>query len=126
VAVSTDQDNLVRIFEDHGFEVIPLTSDSVIDNIRSLETSNLVIVDALSPSWVAREVQEHHKLTVAYLTAPLREVTAMVTSDEQLGDLLTMLKPFCKTLNPLSPEYVRRLASVMAMFPVVRRCAAHD
>jgi hypothetical protein len=123
VAVSTDQDNLVRILEDHDFEAIPLTADSVIDNIRSLETSNVVIVDGYSPSWVMREVEEHHKLTIGYRTvAPGDPVTALVTSDEQLVDLLTMLKPFCKTLTPLSPEYVRRLASVMAMFPV-RRCA---
>jgi len=95
----------------------------VIDNIRSLETSNVVIVDGYSPSWVMREVEEHHKLTIGYRTvAPGDPVTALVTSDEQLVDLLTMLKPFCKTLTPLSPEYVRRLASVMAMFPV-RRCA---
>ena len=120
VAVSPDQD-IVRIVEDQGFEVIPLTDDSVIDNIRSLESCNVVIVDGCSPSWVMREVEEHHKLTIAYRNvAPGDTVTALVSSHEQLTDLLTMLKPFCKTLTPLSSEYVRRLATVMAMFPVRR------
>ena len=98
-----------------------MTSDSVIDNIRSLETCNLVIVDIDSPSWVLREIEEHHKLAISIGSAPEGSITAMVDSHEKFDDIVALLRPFSRKLTPVSEEYIRRLAIVMAMYPV-RRC----
>lgn len=121
VAVSTNADTIIRMLEAQNVEAIPLTGDSVIDNIRSLETCNIVIVDAQTPSWVMREVKEHNKLAVAVETAPEGPVTAMVDTKEKFEDIVALLRPFSKVMVPITEDYVRRLATVMAMFPVVRR-----
>lgn len=113
-----NSENLVRLLEAQDFEAIPLTPDSIIDNIRSLESSNFLVVDAASPSWVMREAHEHHKLVVAFETTPEGGVTAFVDSEQQFDDLLALLKPLMRTLTPVSEEFVRRLAIIVAMYPV--------
>lgn len=120
VAVSVNPDPLVRLLEAQDIEAIPLTRDSVIENVRSLESSTIVIVDVESPEWVMREAQEHHKLTVAFGSAPEGQVTALVVSYQEFEDLMAMLRPFANPLTPVSESYVRRLAIVKSLYPVRR------
>ena len=121
VALQKSSASIVDLLEKEGYEAIPLTSDSIIENIRSLESSNFVIVDGESPPWVIREIQEHHLMSVAYCTYPLdHQVTALVDSIEKMNDLLVMLKPLIGALKPVDREFAKRLALVTAMFPVPR------
>jgi hypothetical protein len=121
VAVLENQEGYIQMTEDLGVEAIPLTSDSVIDNIRSLETCSLVLVDATTPSWVVREINEHHKMAVGVRSVPEGvRVTGLIDSLEKFADLMVLLRPVADGLSPADEDYIRRVATVRALFPAPR------
>jgi len=115
-------ESLVSLLEAQDFEAIPLTSDSVLDNIRSLETCSLVIVDSTTPEWVYREADEHHLFSAAYLTVSDddRHVTAFLDSPEKFNDFIALIRPYVGPLKPVTAELIERIALVKALFPAKR------
>ena len=108
----------MSLLEAQDFEAIPLTSDSIIDNIKSLETCNLVVVDSETPEWVYREADEHNLFSAAYLTMrdDDRYITAFIDSPEKFDDLIALIRPFVGPLKPVTAELIERIALVKALF----------
>jgi hypothetical protein len=108
---------VTMMLESRDFEAIPITSDSVIDNINSLESSHFVVVDSTSPPWVLREINDRHLLSVAYETLPSDfEVTAFAESNLKFIDLLIILKDVAGALVPVTEEFARKLATIKVLY----------
>ena len=108
----------VEVLENEGYEAVPLTRDSVIDNIRSLESSDVVVVWDDSPSWVMRESLEHHKFTVSWGSSCWADVTVQVNDLDQFRDLIRRFLPYANPLTPVDKNYVEFLAKILALYPV--------
>jgi hypothetical protein len=116
---SSDVDHFVELLEAQHFEAIPLTSDSIFDNIQSLETCVMILVDDKTPQWVLNEAKSRRKMIIAMMTVPPDVyVTAMITSEQEFHDLLEIIKPFNQSLIPIGDDFILCLARVKAMYPV--------
>lgn len=119
VAVLKDQALLVEALEQCGIEVIPLTDDPVIDNMESLHTCQLVVVDDSSPPWVLREVQELSKFVIAYRSLPSIQPVCLLTSLTELQDCAHAAIGLCQMM-PVTQDYVLNLAQLKARYPNYR------
>lgn len=117
---------LIALLEAQNFEAIPLTDDSVLDNIKSLETSDLVILDSLSPAWISREAEEHHILCVAYGSFNVEQsITALLCSLSEVEDFLALSRPVLGALKPVTAGLIERIALIKVLYPP-RQCQTHS
>lgn len=111
----------MHLLEAQDFEAIPLTDDSVVDNIESLQTCNLVIVDDSAPSWVLRETVDRHLMAASYLSTPIDfDVVAFVDDESKFVDFIAMVRPFLGPLKPVDADLIERIALVKALYPLRR------
>jgi hypothetical protein len=112
-------EKVITLLEGIGYEVIPLTNDSLVDNLDSFETVDVVVFDSESPSWILREIERQHKLAVVFSESPILQDTFVVASVDNLptfGDLMTFLKPLAGKLKPLDEDYINRLALIKSLY----------
>jgi len=110
------QSEVVDIIEELGHEVIPLTSDSVIDNLESFQSCDLIVVSADSPPWVVRETREGSKLSVAYVSVPECHVTCLVKDLVELRAFIEGVSDLAHFV-PVTEHYVSKMADLKARFP---------
>lgn len=115
VATARDKELIVDILEQHGIEVIPQTDDSIIDNLESLQTCSLIVVDSATSDWVLREIQDHKKFAVSYITSPNTPVVCHVVSPQQFSMFLDESKGMYGMV-PVTEEYVKRLGAIKLRF----------
>ncbi len=116
VALNSHLSEVTEVVEELGHEAIPLTKDSVIDNLESFQTCDLVIVDSKSPKWVLREVNEGSKLSVAYSSVPECHVTCLVKDLVELRAFVEGVSDLA-LFTPVTESYVSKIADLKARFP---------
>lgn len=113
---------LCRLFESLKAEAIPLTLyDSVIDNIESLHTCTIVIVDDSAPSWVLREVKDKSLFCVAFGSAPEGEpvVCLFYSLDDVRAEYQTLVE--LGRGAPVTEQFVLSLAELKKKYPLYER-----
>lgn len=121
VAVSRDVDKVVELIESKEIEVIPLTSDSIVDNLESFNTCSLILIDSNTPHWVLREISEQKKFSMSYLSVPTAPVVCHADSIEDLSSIIDESRDMWEhQVIPVTPDYVRKLGQLKINYPARR------
>lgn len=121
VAVSRDVDKVLESVESNEIEAIPLTSDSIVDNLESFNTCSLILIDSDTPHWVLREISEQKKFSVSYLSIPDAPVVCHADSIEKLSEIIDESRDMWEhQVIPVTMDYVKKLGLLKIKYPVRR------